>query len=258
VSDAYVVCHECKVGTLEDPSDAAQQGVKFAEKHLTHGLEIVPSMTFLSTLLSEGYKDVNRPDAVPLPATSGNHFAAATKPAPFGLPSSTRDAVRAHRSAATNLSRGRRRHAPAVAAVAPLAIVRPSWDDTFLEVAAVIAKRGTCSRLQVGAVLTIGNRIIATGYNGAPAGLRHCNHANEGDLEHGHCARAEHAERNALIFAGREARGGTMFLTCTPCLSCLRSMVTAGIVRIVYRAEYRPDPRVEELCSEAKILLERV
>jgi dCMP deaminase len=131
--------------------------------------------------------------------------------------------------------------------------MRPSWDETFLRVAEVLAQRGTCSRLKVGAVLVKDTRIISTGYNGAPAGLRHCDHRDGGDMEDGHCSRAEHAERNALLLSRADARGATMYVTASPCLACARMAVTVGVKRIVYAADYQPDVRVDELCAAAGI-----
>src|SRR5579872_6157791 len=98
--------------------------------------------------------------------------------------------------------------------------MRPTWDEYFLDIAEAVSKRASCSRAQHGAVIvTADQQILATGYNCAPAGLRHCDHdlrltavwtVNltetlwlQGDLVNGHCSRAQHAERNAIAFAAK-------------------------------------------------------
>lgn len=116
-------------------------------------------------------------------------------------------------------------------------MTRPTLDDTLLEVAHVMARRGTCSRLQVGAVLARDTRIIATGYNGAPAGQPHCHHDG---LEQ-RCTIAIHAERNVIGYAARvgAATGGsTLYVTHAPCPDCASVVLAAGIVRVVYGTPY--------------------
>ncbi|HNW39369.1 MAG TPA: cytidine/deoxycytidylate deaminase family protein, partial [Candidatus Omnitrophota bacterium] len=83
---------------------------------------------------------------------------------------------------------------------------RPSWDEYFLEMASLVAKRSTCLRRSVGAVLVKDKRILATGYNGAPSGLKHCGEVGCLRLklkvpsgERHELCRALHAEQNALI-----------------------------------------------------------
>lgn len=144
---------------------------------------------------------------------------------------------------------------------------RISRDDMLMEVAHVVAKRGTCSRLQVGAVFSREGRIIATGYNGAPAGLPHCDHSRDvridsfngsrhisgafsvdaieavkrERLEDG-CQTAEHAERNAIAFAAKHGLAldqGELHVTHAPCLACARSVINSGIVRVSYEVPYR-------------------
>lgn len=114
---------------------------------------------------------------------------------------------------------------------------RPSLDATLLAAAYVWARRSTCSRLQVGAVLARDGRTLSTGYNGAPSGLGHCEH-----LDDEPCSVSVHAEANALIFAGRHGvstEGATLFLTHRPCLGCAGLVVNAGIIGVVYAEPYR-------------------
>ncbi len=116
--------------------------------------------------------------------------------------------------------------------------MRPSNDETLLAVARVFALRGTCSRLQVGAVLARETRVVATGWYGAPAGLPHCVH----DWDPEHCAIAIHAERNVIGFAARFgiATGGcTLYVTHAPCRDCASVLVAAGVERVVFGTEYR-------------------
>ncbi len=139
---------------------------------------------------------------------------------------------------------------------------RPSWDDYFLEIAAVVAKRSTCLRRQVGAVIVRDRQIISTGYNGAPTGIRHC--AEVGCLrerlhvpsgERHELCRGLHAEQNAIIQAalhGVSTKGGTLYCTNHPCSICAKMLINAGIVRIVVNGDYH-DQLSEEMLAEAKI-----
>ena len=128
---------------------------------------------------------------------------------------------------------------------------RPDWDEYFMEMAALTARRSTCLRRQVGAVIVQNKHIIATGYNGAPRGLTHC-----GDLEGGclrqqlgvpsgerhELCRALHAEQNAIIQAaalGNSIEGGTIYITHQPCVICAKMIINAGIQRIVVQEATR-------------------
>ena len=135
---------------------------------------------------------------------------------------------------------------------------RPSWDAYFGAITRAVATRATCSRKAVGAVIVKDKLILATGYNGAPAGLRHCDHTDGGDLVNGHCARSTHAEQNAIVQAARHGisiEGSTLYCTNNPCLNCTKLLINAGVVRIVYEEEY-PDPLSFDLLAESHIALE--
>lgn len=136
---------------------------------------------------------------------------------------------------------------------------RPSWDAYFMELAEVVAKRSTCPRRHVGAVLVRDRRILATGYNGAPPGFPHC--TEQGCLmKDGHCVRTIHAEVNAILQAalhGVTVRGSTLYTTATPCLNCAKMLIGAGVTRIVYRDWY-PDELAVRFLQEAGIPLEPV
>jgi dCMP deaminase len=136
---------------------------------------------------------------------------------------------------------------------------RPSWDAYFCAITRAVATRATCSRKAVGALLVKNKLILATGYNGAPAGLRHCDHTDGGDLLNGHCARSTHAEQNAIVQAARHGisiEGATLDCTNNPCLNCTKLLINAGIARIVYEEAY-PDPLAFELLEESGIAVER-
>ncbi len=136
---------------------------------------------------------------------------------------------------------------------------RPSWDAYFAAITRAVATRATCSRKAVGAILVKNKLILATGYNGAPAGLRHCDHTAGADLVDGHCARSTHAEQNAIVQAARHGisiEGATLYCTNNPCLTCTKLLINAGVKRIVYEEPY-PDPLSFELLRESGVELVR-
>ena len=139
---------------------------------------------------------------------------------------------------------------------------RPEWDDYFLDIVGLVAKRATCLRRQVGAALVRDRRILSTGYNGAPSGLRHClsigclreqQHIPSGE-RHELC-RGLHAEQNAIIQAalhGVSVKGATLYCTNHPCIICAKMIINAGIARIVVKGDYR-DGLAEEMLAESQI-----
>jgi len=141
---------------------------------------------------------------------------------------------------------------------------RPSWDEYFLQIASVVSQRSTCLRRQVGAVLVLDKRILATGYNGAPSGLPHC--AEVGCLRQAHnvpsgerheLCRGLHAEENALLQAARygiRIEGATIYTTHVPCVMCTKMLINCGIRRIVARQDY-PDGLARRLLADAGIEL---
>ncbi|MGB4482719.1 MAG: cytidine/deoxycytidylate deaminase family protein [bacterium] len=143
---------------------------------------------------------------------------------------------------------------------------RPSWDDYFMEIARVVARRSTCLRRQVGAVLVRDKHILATGYNGAPAGAPHCQEV--GCLreqlgvppgERHELCRGLHAEQNAIIQAalhGVTTMGATLYVTCQPCVVCTKMLINAGVKRILFQGPY-PDPLAREMLRDSGLLLER-
>lgn len=144
---------------------------------------------------------------------------------------------------------------------------RPSWDEYFLELAHLVAKRSTCLRRSVGAVLVKDKRILATGYNGAPRGLVHC--LDIGCLreklkipsgERHELCRALHAEQNALIQAslyGVSVKDSTLYATNQPCVICAKMLINAGIKEIVISDGY-PDKMAMGFLREANIKVRKV
>ena len=117
---------------------------------------------------------------------------------------------------------------------------RPSWDEYFLEIAKVVAKRSTCDRAHVGAVIAKNKVILSTGYNGAPRGLAHCDDIGH-EIVAGHCIRTIHAEANAIAQAARNGapiEGATIYLTISPCYDCFKMMINAGIKEVIYKDFY--------------------
>ena len=129
---------------------------------------------------------------------------------------------------------------------------RPSWDEYFMEFAKLTAKRSTCLRRQVGAVIVKNNHVIATGYNGAPTGVPHCSEyggclrqkLNVPSGERHELCRALHAEQNAIIQAavhGQSIEGGTIYITLCPCVICTKMIINAGSKRVVVLDNSYPD-----------------
>lgn len=142
---------------------------------------------------------------------------------------------------------------------------RPSWDSYFMQIADAVATRSTCLRRHIGAVLVADKRILATGYNGVPAGIAHC--AKVGCLreqlgipsgERHELCRGLHAEQNTLIQAARHGGiatdGSTVYCTAHPCVQCTKMLINAGVKRIVYRDSY-PDELSSALLEEAGVEL---
>ncbi|MDD3294294.1 MAG: cytidine/deoxycytidylate deaminase family protein [Geobacteraceae bacterium] len=139
---------------------------------------------------------------------------------------------------------------------------RPSWDEYFMEITRIVARRSTCLRRSVGAVLVKDRNILATGYNGAPSGVAHCLETGclrermgvQSGERHELC-RGLHAEQNAIIQAakhGTSINGATLYCTTMPCIICSKVLINAGILRIVFSEGY-PDSLAGEMIEEAGI-----
>lgn len=139
---------------------------------------------------------------------------------------------------------------------------RPNIDEYFLKIASVIAERSTCLRHHVGAVAVRDKHILATGYNGAAAGLKDClelgclrdEHEIPSGTRHEVC-RAIHAEQNVIIQAslhGVSLAGATIYCTHTPCILCAKMLTNARIERFVSFRKYADDTFIQ-LFQEAGI-----
>ena len=146
-------------------------------------------------------------------------------------------------------------------------MTRPSWPDYFMAITKLVAKRTTCLRRGVGAVLVKDKRILATGYNGAPAGLKHCEEVGcirEGEsipsgTRHELC-RGLHAEQNVIVQAayhGIPIDGSTIYCTNKPCVICSKMILNAGIKKIYYYEGYN-DPLADQMLAEAGLEIVRL
>lgn len=139
---------------------------------------------------------------------------------------------------------------------------RPSWNEYFMEITNLVAKRSTCRRRHVGAILVKDKRILATGYNGAPSGLPHCLDVGclreQGRIPSGErheLCRGLHAEQNTIIQAayhGVSIKDSILYCTNMPCSICLKMIISAGIGKIIYADGY-PDELAERLLRESNI-----
>ena len=139
---------------------------------------------------------------------------------------------------------------------------RPSWTQYFMDITELVAKRSTCTRRAVGAILVKDKRILATGYNGAPTGVPHC--AETGCLreklnvpsgERHELCRGVHAEQNAIVQAahhGVSIKGAILFCTNLPCSICAKMLINAGVRTIYYKSGYADDIS-KEMLRDAKV-----
>lgn len=139
---------------------------------------------------------------------------------------------------------------------------RPSWDQYFMDITRLVATRSTCLRRQVGAILVKGKNILATGYNGVPSGISHCDSAgclreklNVPSGERHELCRGLHAEQNAIIQAARHGiniDGSKLYCTTMPCIICTKMLINAGITTVIY-AEGYADELAREMIAETGI-----
>jgi dCMP deaminase len=141
---------------------------------------------------------------------------------------------------------------------------RPSWDEYFMDIARLVARRSTCLRRQVGAVMVKEKNILATGYNGTPSGIRHCEETGclreqlkvPSGERHELC-RGLHAEQNAIIQAARHGvniSAATLYCTNSPCIICAKMLINAGVRQVVYLEGY-PDGLSMDMLREAGMVV---
>ena len=140
---------------------------------------------------------------------------------------------------------------------------RPDWDHYFMDIAKVAASRSNCRRRQVAAVLVRDRRIISTGYNGTPRGIRNCSEGGcprcNSEVPSGHnlgeCF-CSHAEENSIVQAayhGIAVKGATLYTTFSPCLQCAKMIINAGVTEVVYHQRYSIDDSAMRLLREAGV-----
>ncbi len=141
---------------------------------------------------------------------------------------------------------------------------RPDWHTYFMDITKLVARRSTCLRRAVGAIVVKDKRILSTGYNGAPAGIPHC--VETGCLrqqlkvpsgERHELCRGIHAEQNAIIQAayhGVSIAGASLYCTNQPCSICTKMIINAGIKTIYYQDGYA-DPLSLQMLTEADVAL---
>lgn len=144
---------------------------------------------------------------------------------------------------------------------------RPNWDQYFMEMAELAAKRATCLRRKVGAVLVKDRRILATGYNGAPKKLPHCEETgclrkqkNVPSGQRHEICRGIHAEQNLIAQSalhGVKTEGATVYCTDQPCSICTKLLINAGIKRIYYKNPY-DDEFTKKILDQSDISFEKL
>jgi dCMP deaminase len=145
---------------------------------------------------------------------------------------------------------------------------RPSWDEYFMAIARVVASRSNCVKRKVAAVITLDRRLISTGYNGTPRGVRNCNEGGcprcnsfaEGGTRLDECL-CSHGEENAITQAayhGVAVRGGTIYTTFCPCLICTKMIINSGLAEVVYNADYPMGDVSLSLLREAGVKVRQV
>ncbi|MFW5790203.1 MAG: deoxycytidylate deaminase [Bacillota bacterium] len=139
---------------------------------------------------------------------------------------------------------------------------RPDWDEYFMEMAELAAKRATCLRRKVGAVLVKNKKVLATGYNGAPMNIEHCETAGclreEMEVPSGErheICRGVHAEQNLVAQAaihGVKTEDSTVYCTHQPCVICTKILINAGVKKIYFKHSYS-DEFAEKLLEQSNI-----
>lgn len=145
-------------------------------------------------------------------------------------------------------------------------LLRPSWDEYFMRTAYLVSERSSCLRRKVGAVLVKDKHILATGYNGAPANIKHCQSTGclrrklgiPSGQRHEIC-RGLHAEQNVILQAARQGisvKNSVLYITNTPCVICAKMIINAGIKEVVISEAY-PDKMSVGFLKEGKIKLRK-
>jgi dCMP deaminase len=147
-------------------------------------------------------------------------------------------------------------------------VSRPSWDEYFMSIAKAVSTRSNCMKRQVGAIIVMDKRIVSTGYNGTPRGIRNCNEggcprcnsfsASGSKLEECLCS---HAEENSIVQAayhGIGIKGATIYTTLSPCLMCTKMIINGGITEVVYNSKYLLEETSTRLLKEAGVAIKQI
>ncbi len=147
-------------------------------------------------------------------------------------------------------------------------VKRIDWDTYFMNIARVVASRSNCIKRKVAAVIVRDKRIVSTGYNGSPRGVKicdeggcvRCNSFVEGGTKLDECL-CSHGEENAIVQAayhGISVKGGIMYTTFSPCLWCSKMIINAGIVEVVYNADYPLNDTAQNMLKEAGVIVRKL
>ena len=142
--------------------------------------------------------------------------------------------------------------------------MRPSWDQYFMSIAELVGSRATCGRGRSGCVIVRDKRILVTGYVGSPAGITHCDDVgheihkviNDDGTESEHCVRTAHAEQNAIAQAaklGISIDGATLYCHMTPCYTCAKMIINAGIKKVISLKDYHRGQRSKQIFEQSGV-----
>jgi dCMP deaminase len=149
-----------------------------------------------------------------------------------------------------------------------MSVERPGWDEYFMQIAKIVSLRSNCMKRKVAAVVVKDRRIISTGYNGTPRGVKNCNEGGcprcnsfaDSGTALGECL-CSHAEENAIVQAayhGISVKGSTLYSTFSPCLICTKIIINAGIEEVVFNLDYPLGETARDLLREAGVRLRKV
>lgn len=143
--------------------------------------------------------------------------------------------------------------------------LRPGWDNYFMSLAKLAAERTNCMKRRVGCVIARDKRMVATGYNGTPSGVRNCSEGGCGRCNGANNSQGVgldlclclHAEENAIIEAGRErCTGSTLYTNLFPCILCSKKIVQSGIARVVFDKHYATDEAAQSLLRAGSVVVD--
>jgi dCMP deaminase len=145
--------------------------------------------------------------------------------------------------------------------------VRPTWDEYFISIMDIVGARGTCDRGRAGSIAVKDNRLLVTGYVGAPVGLPSCDEAGHelhtvihaDGTKSQHCIRTTHSEQNLIVQGARigvSLVGSTVYTSMVPCYACAKMLINVGIKRLVANKDYHASKQTKEVFRAANIQLD--